>query len=60
MGVPQNHPKLDHFSLETYGFGDPPLSRSPIILHHIASFPGRHPVRHEDLGFFGVMSLPGY
>ena len=25
MVVPLNHPKLDHFSIETYGFGDPPL-----------------------------------
>ena len=22
--VPPNHPKLDQFSLKTYGFGDPP------------------------------------
>ena len=32
MGVPSNHPKLNHYSLETYGpmvsygFGDPPFS----------------------------------
>ena len=25
MVVPLNHPKLDYFSIETYGFGDPPL-----------------------------------
>ena len=24
MGVPPNHPKLDHLSIETYGFGVPP------------------------------------
>ena len=23
MGVPPTHPKLDHFSIDTYGFGDP-------------------------------------
>jgi hypothetical protein len=28
MGVPPNHLKLDHFSIETYGFGDPTLLRS--------------------------------
>lgn len=25
LGVPADHPKLDHFSIEIYGFGDPPL-----------------------------------
>jgi hypothetical protein len=25
MGVHPNHPKLDHFTIKTYGFGDPPF-----------------------------------
>ena len=32
MGVPSNHPKLDHFSIETYGFGDHPFSETPIYV----------------------------
>ena len=30
QGTP-NHPKLDHFSIETYGFGDPHLRKQPYI-----------------------------
>ena len=26
--VPRNHPTLDHFSTETYGFRDPPILRN--------------------------------
>ena len=29
MGVAQNHPKLDHFNVETHGFGD--AMRSTIL-----------------------------
>ena len=28
LGVPPNHPKSNHFSIETYGFGDPPVLSS--------------------------------
>ena len=28
LGVPADHPKLDHFSIEIYGFGDPPIVRN--------------------------------
>ena len=30
MGVPLNQPKVDHFSIETFGFGDPPFQENPI------------------------------
>jgi hypothetical protein len=30
MGVPLNQPKLDHFSIETHGFGDPPFQETAI------------------------------
>ena len=29
MGGTPNHPKLDHFAFETYGFGDPQFSEPP-------------------------------
>ena len=31
MGGTPNHPKLDHFAFETYGFGDPQFSEPPPI-----------------------------
>ena len=30
MVVHPDHRKLGHFSTETYGFGDPPFSETPI------------------------------
>ena len=30
MGFPPNHPKLNHFSVETYGFWGSPISEPPI------------------------------
>jgi len=31
-GHPTNpNPKLDHFRIETYGFGDPSFSEAPIV-----------------------------
>jgi len=32
MGVPSNHPKLDHFSVENHGFADPTISETPICI----------------------------
>jgi hypothetical protein len=29
--LPPNHPNLDHFSIVSYGFGDPPLEEIPIF-----------------------------
>ena len=29
MGLPPNHPKLDHFSIETHGFGGNPIVGTP-------------------------------
>ena len=34
MGVPPNHPKIDHFSIETHGaFGSPILRNTPNGAH---------------------------
>ena len=30
MGVPPNYSKLDNFSIEIYGFGDPPVYETSI------------------------------
>lgn len=32
MGVPSNHPTLDHFSVENHGFADPTISETPICI----------------------------
>ena len=32
MGVPSNHPKLDHFSVENHGFADPTISETPVCI----------------------------
>ena len=40
MGVPPNHPKLDHLSIETYGFGVPPwLRKPPVVSAVFKAFP---------------------
>jgi hypothetical protein len=31
MGLPPNHPKLDHFSIETHGFGGNPIVGTPPV-----------------------------
>ena len=33
MGAPSNHPKLDHLSIETHGFGGPPFFRKPPYIY---------------------------
>ena len=38
MGVPQNHPKLDHFSIETNGFADPPLKNPAYTVSYTQLF----------------------
>lgn len=47
MRVP-NHPKLDHFSIETHGFGDPPLKKKHRILNISSS------LKYSDRPFLRV------
>ena len=39
MGVPPN-PKLDHFGIETHGFGDPPFQETPKYRHELVDLRG--------------------
>jgi len=48
MGSP-NHPKLDHFSIETHGFRDPPFEEPPKWLRH-----GAHCANSVHFVFFPV------
>lgn len=36
MVVPPNHPKLDSFSIENHGLGDPPVWETSIYIHVIS------------------------
>ena len=40
-GYPKSSKSLDHFSIETYGFGDPPILRNPCFFSNMVNHSSR-------------------